>query len=374
MTLYWNDHNGKPWAVCSCLKAWLPAYESEILRRGLIRTCLDLFQTIGGYSKSGGTHATGGAADTGQYSDEHIRIARKMGAAAWHRTPEQGFIHHTHLVLNGCPHAAAAAKGQVEDYKRGYNGLVGKSRRREKWAPRKLRTWDEGIAWARSQAAKAPAPTPVHIDLRPWKWNGPVGKEDHPIEVRNLAGYAKAPYFVQMADRIRFRAPVDGVTTAHSDNPRSELRELTNGAEAEWSTTQDSHRLAGEFAVVELPGKKKGSKHTPGVVTAQLHDDLDDVVMLLVQGSTVFASWSKGKDKGSELVPLLTGLTLHQRVKYEITAAGGVIAVRVGDRMTTKRLSRSRVYAKAGAYCQGNESNATGAAEVDYFALTITHS
>lgn len=151
MALYWTDHYGKRWPVCSCLKEWLPAYEHELLRRHLIHTCIDLYQTIGGYSKSGGTHATGGAADEAQFSDAQVALARSMGAAAWHRTPAQGFIHHCHLVLNNCPHAAPTAKGQVQDYKRGYNGLVGKSRRRESWVPRKLRTWQDGIAWAKAQ-------------------------------------------------------------------------------------------------------------------------------------------------------------------------------------------------------------------------------
>lgn len=150
LMMYWTDHNGRRWRVCACLKAWLPAYESELLQRGLIHTCIDLYQTIGGYGPSGGTHATGGAADTGQYSERQVKVARKMGAAAWHRTPSQGFIHHTHLVLNGCPHASPTAKGQVTDYKRGWNGLVGRSRRRESLLPRRLRTWEQGIEWAKT--------------------------------------------------------------------------------------------------------------------------------------------------------------------------------------------------------------------------------
>lgn len=148
----WEDHYGHRWVVCSCQRAWLTAYQNELLRLHLIHTCIDVFQTVGGYVKSGGTHATGGAVDTAQYSDAQVKVARDMGAAAWHRTPQQGFIHHCHLVLNGCPHMSATARGQVEDYKRGYNGLVGKSRRKESLRRRDLRTWEQGIAFAKAQA------------------------------------------------------------------------------------------------------------------------------------------------------------------------------------------------------------------------------
>lgn len=147
---------GKP--ACSCLVAWLVVYERELIRRKVIKQSIDVYQLIGGYAKSGGTHATGGAFDIVQCDPVSLDVASQMGAASWKRTPSQGFIVHQHGVLNGCPHAASSAKGQVVDRARGYNGLVGKSRARDRriWPGR---TWQEGIAWAAERSGKPHAPT-----------------------------------------------------------------------------------------------------------------------------------------------------------------------------------------------------------------------
>ena len=65
---------------CSCLAKWLPAYEAELLRRGLIRVSLDVYQLTGRAKASAGTHAGGGAFDLAQTSPEAIKVARQMGA------------------------------------------------------------------------------------------------------------------------------------------------------------------------------------------------------------------------------------------------------------------------------------------------------
>lgn len=141
--------------ACSCLAKWLPAYEKELLRRGLIRYNIDVFQLIGGNPKSGGTHLTGGAFDIAQSSDEAIKVARAMGADATWRRPynwdNRGGIEHTHGVLTGCPHNRPAAY-QIADVRKGLNGLANRAR---DTGPRPLsgRTWQEGIAWAKKVGA-----------------------------------------------------------------------------------------------------------------------------------------------------------------------------------------------------------------------------
>lgn len=189
--------------ACSCLVAWLVAYERELKRVGEIKVSLDVLQLIGGYSKSGGTHATGGAADLVQCSDRAVKIARKMGAAGWHRTPSQGFIHHQHLVLNGCQHAAPSAKGQVVDYKRGYNGLIGKSRRRESLTTRSLLTWQEGIKWAAAQAGATPAP-PVYYTVAAGDNLTAIAKR-FGVTVDQLVAWngIQYPNFIQVGQRLR---------------------------------------------------------------------------------------------------------------------------------------------------------------------------
>lgn len=151
---------GKP--ACSCLATWLPAYEAELLRRGVIRQSIDIYQLIGGAVASGGTHATGGAFDIAQTQDEAIAVARQMGAdATWFRRKNwdgRGGMAHTHGVLRGCPHNGPA-RYQIDAVDDGYNGLGRGGRGAADDGPRPLskRTWQQGIEWARGreQAARS---------------------------------------------------------------------------------------------------------------------------------------------------------------------------------------------------------------------------
>jgi TP901 family phage tail tape measure protein len=86
--------------------------------------------TQGSYSTavaaSGGTHAGGGVMDTDGPRGWNTAVGalRRVGFAAWHRTPAQGpWGHHIHSVAIGDPSASRAAKNQVADYKRGGDGL-----------------------------------------------------------------------------------------------------------------------------------------------------------------------------------------------------------------------------------------------------------
>lgn len=140
--------------ACPCLAEWLPVFEAELLRRGVVKHSIDLAQLIGGAQASAGTHSQGGAFDIWQHDETTLWVARQMGAAAWARTKAQGFSPHTHGVLNGCPHNAPA-RYQLTAYAEGYNGLGKGGRGGPDDGPRpgngRLRSWRDGIAWARSQ-------------------------------------------------------------------------------------------------------------------------------------------------------------------------------------------------------------------------------
>lgn len=150
--------------ACSCLIAWLPAYEAELKRRGILKTgSLRIYQLIGGAAKSGGTHATGGAFDLLDLpGGDDIWVARQMGAdATWSRSynwDNRNGMAHVHGVLTGCPHNGPA-RYQINDVRRGLNGLANHGK---DTGPRPLsgRTWQEGIAWAKAQAKPAPVPAP----------------------------------------------------------------------------------------------------------------------------------------------------------------------------------------------------------------------
>jgi len=150
---------GKP--ACACLIKWLPEFEKELLRRGLIKKSIDIYQLIGGAPKSGGTHLNGGCFDIAQRSDAVIAVAQEMGAVLFNRKYNwdgKGGMAHGHGVLIGCPHNYNAAY-QITARQKGYNGL-GSGGRGGRWdgpkAPSEWRDWEEGIDWARAQRRSRP--------------------------------------------------------------------------------------------------------------------------------------------------------------------------------------------------------------------------
>lgn len=142
---------------CECSARWLPVYEAELLRRGIIKHNIDIYQLNGSAPASAGTHK-GGAADLAQISDEAVLVSRKMGSAAWARPLDwdgDGGMPHQHLVLRGCPHNEAA-RYQIVALDNGFNGLGhnGEGGRDTGPHPYAIRTWREGIQWAKGLQEK----------------------------------------------------------------------------------------------------------------------------------------------------------------------------------------------------------------------------
>jgi hypothetical protein len=142
--------------ACPCLAKWLPHYEAELQRRGLLTGPLRIYQLIGGAPQSGGTHATGGAFDLLDLpGNADWALARDMGAdASWSRPfdwDHEGGMAHFHGVLTGCPHNGPA-RYQIDAVRAGFNGLghLGHGAP-DNGPPLSNRTWREGITWAKEQ-------------------------------------------------------------------------------------------------------------------------------------------------------------------------------------------------------------------------------
>lgn len=109
---------------------WLTraALEAAAKNLGYDLTVTQGSYNAGGVAASAGTHDGGGVVDlNGTFqADRKVRELRRVGFAAWHRTPSQGnWGHHIHAVLIGNERMSAGARAQVIDYINGYNGLVG---------------------------------------------------------------------------------------------------------------------------------------------------------------------------------------------------------------------------------------------------------
>lgn len=152
--------------ACVCLAEWLVWLERMAIKRGLIKQSLDIIQLTGSASASAGTHGKGGTFDVKQTGAAFVALCREMGApATWSRynmpigsNPN----HHTHGVLNGCPHNSPARYQLAAQFLRrdglGFMGMQGADPYPAVW-PR--RTWQEGIDWAKAQLAPKPPAAPA---------------------------------------------------------------------------------------------------------------------------------------------------------------------------------------------------------------------
>lgn len=122
----------------------------------LVGPNLSIHPSQGSYSNgvaaSGGTHSGGGAVDlsigsvglTPWQVDLVVFLARRVGFAAWHRTPSEGpWGEHIHMINKTCKDLSPSAKGQVTAYKAGLSGLASHKPDRHKalQAPTTA-TWD----------------------------------------------------------------------------------------------------------------------------------------------------------------------------------------------------------------------------------------
>ena len=146
------SYRGLP--ACTCLAEWLPIFEKVIGRQPR------LYQLVGDATASAGFHKGGGSADYEPLSEEELRVARNMGAAAWNRwwrSADGSTNYHCHLRLNGCSHNTIA-QPQVTDLNAGRDGtgpLYDNAGAPDN-GPRDgvhwpLRTWRQGIDWAEAR-------------------------------------------------------------------------------------------------------------------------------------------------------------------------------------------------------------------------------
>ncbi len=191
----------------------------------------------------------------------------------------------------------------------------------------------------------------LNFSLLNWKLTLPVGSSKSPTEIRQpaLDTYQIDPWFIVTAENaIRFRAPVNGVTTGGSKYPRSELREMTDGgtANAGWSSTKGTHTLFLDEAITHLPKTK------PHIVAGQIHDSSDDIMVIRLESSNLYVNVN-----GKNVYKLDSNYTLGKRFTIKFTINGGKSAVYYNDSASpvyTLNKNYSGAYFKAGAYTQSN--------------------
>jgi hypothetical protein len=240
-------------------------------------------------------------------------------------------------------------------------------------------------------AVRQPTPTPTKqqpqtaslpsqvLNLSNWKIQLPIGQAEKPTEIKQpaLAAYKIDPWFtVHSSGGVRFRAPVNGVTTSGSNYPRSELREMTNNGttNASWSSSSGKHTMILDQAITAVP---QGKKH---IVAGQIHDGSDDVIVIRLEDKKLFIDIG-----GTDGPTLDANYVLGRRftVKFEVT--GGQTKIYYNGSASpayTMSNSYSQAYFKAGAYTQSNcttERDRGGTCadsnygEVVVYSLSVSH-
>ncbi len=222
-------------------------------------------------------------------------------------------------------------------------------------------------ARAATQGGRADLPSEV-LDLGNWKVTLPIGEEEKPTEIfqPELDGYSQDPYFTvtRSGKAVRFRAPVNGVTTSGSKNPRTELREMESDGsdEIEWSSTSGKHTMTVREAFTHLPEDK------PHVVGAQIHGGDDDVTALRLEGTKLYVT--KGDTTHHHLITDDYQLGTVFTVRY-VVAKGKVKVYFNGRLETTIAHSDPSNYFKTGAYTQAHCGNSSPCADDNYGEVEI---
>lgn len=212
------------------------------------------------------------------------------------------------------------------------------------------------------------------LDLSSWKLQLPIGASEKPAEIEptNLGRATGSRFFESTPDcaGVVFRAPVNGVTTKGSKNPRSELREMSGGAaKAAWSAGSGVHWMAVTEAFTALP---KGKPHLVG---AQVHDDKDDVTVFRLEGANLYVT--NGDDPHYKLVTDSYRLGTVFEAAFLVTQ-NMVGAYYNGQLVAVIERPFSGAYFKAGAYTQANCSNSPCSpdnyGETVIYSLDIGHS
>ncbi|MBA2324493.1 MAG: polysaccharide lyase family 7 protein [Pseudonocardiales bacterium] len=224
-----------------------------------------------------------------------------------------------------------------------------------------------------SPSVKFPADV---VDLEPWKLTLPVLEHGKIKEIKQpeLATFADKEFFGLTDDGtgIRFRCHHGGATTSGSNNPRTELREMTSDGSglAKWATNKGRH-------ILNVRGQVNRLTHVrPHVVIAQIHDDADDVTVFRVEGTRLFVT--KGNNNHAHRVTDAFDLEASYELGFDVSGDKVTYSYN-GEKLAFGLTVNNRAcYFKAGNYLQSNKKSAPGEstsefAEVVIFELTVTH-
>jgi hypothetical protein len=178
---------------------------------------------------------------------------------------------------------------------------------------------------------------------------------------------------------MTFWDPESGVTTANSDYPRSELRELNaDGSKANWPIA-GTNTLSASVAVTQVPDHVCiGQIHVGSPLQSGLAASTKPLLELYYDRNGDIKVGIEDSPTGGQTSHDIINVPLGSVFSYTLQLTGdGTITVIVNDAAYTSSVPSSFVgygqYFKAGNYDQTAGSDATVGATVKFYALKVLH-
>jgi len=224
-----------------------------------------------------------------------------------------------------------------------------------------------------------------NFDLSHWELQEPVGLPKTPTTIGPAVlagpnGYQDDYFFTDKTDgAMTFWAPENGVTTANSRYPRSELRELNaDGTKANWPIT-GIHTLSATLAVTRVPDHVcVGQIHCGAPLQSGLTTTTKPLLELYYYRNGDIKLGIENGPVGGQTSHYITNVRLGAKFSYEIQLAGnGNIELSLDGKTHAFTMPSSLVgygeYFKAGNYDQSAGGDSTVGAIVKFYALRVVH-
>lgn len=235
-------------------------------------------------------------------------------------------------------------------------------------------------------AAAAPALNPNvapggNFDLSAWELQLPVGSPGSPTTIQPAQlvgsnGFHDQYFFTNTSDgSMTFWDPENGVTTPNSKFPRSELREMTSsGSAAEWLPS-GTNTLSATLKVTKVPDHVAVGQIHLGPTSGSTKPLLE---LFYHANGNVDMAIEQTPAGGNEVPHVVGNVPLGHQWSYVISLTNNsTIGITLNGRTTTFPLPSSfkglREYFKAGDYDQSVGSSSTVGAQVQFYALKVSH-
>jgi hypothetical protein len=220
-----------------------------------------------------------------------------------------------------------------------------------------------------------------NFDLSDWQLQLPTGSPGSPTtispdQLSGDGGFQDAYFSTGSSDgAMDFWDPEAGVTTANSDYPRSELREMSpDGSPANWFSS-GTNTLSATLRVTQVPSS---------VCVGQIHLGSGGSTKPLLQlfyssGGAIDMAIEQTPAGGNEVRYPVGNVPLGTKWSYVIGLSGDTISLVInGGQARTWTASASfdgyGMYFKAGDYDQSSGGSSSAGAAVDFYALRVSHS